>query len=93
MTCETAKKLGVKLEEYDFPAWPDDVLQAPPDYWLKLLGKQATVQSFFGKLIARNGLEGLREGSMGTVAMEFNGRESEPLRGLILPRRGPTSNH
>ena len=48
MTCETAKKLGVHLTEYEFPNWPDDVLRAPPDYWLKLLGKQATVQLFFG---------------------------------------------
>ena len=35
--CEIAKLLGTELREYEFPAWPSDVINAKPEVWLRLL--------------------------------------------------------
>ena len=76
-----AKKLGITLAEYDFPTWPDDVLHAPPDYWLRLLGDQATVQSFFGTPLHTYGIKGFARG--------FNGDRSQGVQwqGVGTPLR------
>ena len=36
-SCPIAKQLGTHLEKVTFPPWPESVLHAGPDVWLRLL--------------------------------------------------------
>ena len=45
--CEIAKLLGTELREYEFPAWPSDVINAKPEVWLRLLEETKRPQFVF----------------------------------------------